>query len=133
MKKLVFAIIASFFLAAGCSSGPLDPADAAPSLELGIYTASTRDGQLFLELVDESACRLYFDRCPASTGTYKIYDGKIEPWVFTYVPGYFSGGGTSKMYVFSRSTVGTITGPASFKIDADTTEGRVTCDFRRLK
>ena len=132
MKKILF-ILAAVLCLASCEKKATEvPA----GLDMGAYAASTADGSMYVELIGENACKVYFSGENPEVYRY-VVDG-------TQITIYGKASTTSKRqqyygetihYGFIVSEPGRITSRTSFEITADTGErkdGKVLCKFQKL-
>lgn len=134
MKRIGFILAALAIIMCGCGK----EAHPEPTgLELGFYQADTPDGSLFLEIVAENTCKLYFNgenphvwNCTIEDDTIKFI-GKADVTCRREGTAFY---GQKISYYFSSNEPGRITSRTSFTINGDTGSrkfGMVRCDFRK--
>ena len=103
---------------------------------MGIYRASTPDGNLYAEFVAEHSYKLYFNGEAPSFWYYKIEgDTIILNGVSSTISHRDKYAGQSITYAFTNDGPGRITSRTSFTITAEAgfvAEEKVKCEFKKL-
>lgn len=130
MKKLMLILAAVLVACAACCK-----IENPTGIELGLYSASTPDGDLYTEFLGENTHKLYFNGQAGNMGYYATDGDKITfAGVVEIECRRAEHFGQTLVYSFSSSSPGTITSRTSFKV-----EGRingkngeaVVCEFKK--